>query len=168
MDKSYQPQSSRLLPTVIVFILVIGILYTSFLFFKGRSLKSELARIEDEQVETQSAIDDLKNDQIEEFLVAQELQEKIEASSVKWSQLIKRLNDLAPVAVFYRSYSGSDDGTVEISGLAENYASVSDAIKALQDSGNFDGIFVPSVNLGKASDGREIVSFTLQVHKIAE
>lgn len=168
MDKPYQTQSSRLLPTIIVFVLVIGILYTSFLFFKGRSLKSELARIEDEQIETQNAIDDLKEDQIEEFLIAQELQEKIVASSIKWSQLIKRLNDLAPVAVFYRTYAGSDDGTVEISGLAENYVSVSDTIKALENSGNFDQVFVPSVSLGKTSDGREIVSFTLQVHKIAE
>lgn len=168
MDKSYQAQSSRLLPTIIVFVLVIGILYTSFLFFKGRSLKSELARIGDEKIETQNTIDDLKEDQIEEFLVAQDLTEKIEATSTKWSQVIKRLNDLAPVAVFYRTYAGSDDGTIEISGLAENYASVSDTIKALEDSGLFDEVFAPSVNLGRSSDGREIITFTLQVHKIAE
>lgn len=163
MDKAYQAPGGRLLPTIIIFVFVIGLLYTSFLLIKSHSLKKEIARIEDQKISVQSEINKFKSQQIEEFLNAQSLSEKVKANSIKWSTLIKRIQDLAPVAVFYRSYSGSEDGVVDISALAENYEAVSDTIKALKNAKEFVDVFVPGVTLGKASDGQEIVSFNLEL-----
>lgn len=110
----------------------------------------------------------LQNDQIEELVVAQELKDTIAANTVFWSKVVDRLDDLTPVSVFFSSYSASEDGSLQLSGLADNNESVSDVISVLERSRSFDNVFVPSLTVGTTADGQQVVSFSLQVDATLE
>ncbi len=163
MDKSYEAPGGRLLSTLVVFVFVIGALYTGFLFFKQSSLNSEIERITDEKTDLEMQIAQLKAEQVQEVLIAQALSEKVTAASIKWSKVVKKLQDLTPVGVFYKAYSAAKDGSIAISALGDSYASVSSVIATIQKSKDFSDVFVPSVSLGTTSEGKELVTFPIQL-----
>ncbi len=168
MDKSYEAPKGRLLSTLVIFAFVIGLLYTGFLFFRQMSLNSDFERIQTLMMETQSLIKQLQDQQVEEILTARDLSEKVSAASIKWSQIVKRLQELTPTGVFYKAYTGAKDGSMQISALGDSYASVSGVIATLKKSEDFEDVFVPSVSLGTTSEGKELVTFTLQLKSSPE
>lgn len=163
MDKSYEAPQGRLLSTLVIFAFVLGVLYAGFLFFKEISLASEIERIQSSEEEVRTQIAQLKNQQVEEVLAARNLSEKITAASFKWSKIIKRLQELTPTGIFYKAYTGAKDGSLQISALGDFYSSVSSVITTLQASKDFEDVFVPSVSLGTTSEGKKLVTFTLQL-----
>ncbi len=163
MDKPYEAPGGRLLSTLVIFVFVIGTLYTGFLFFKQSSLNSEIVRIGDSKISLNTQINQLKAEQVTEVLAAQTLSEKITAASIKWSKVVKRLQDLTPTGVFYKAYSASKDGSLAVSAIGDSYSSVSNVISTIQNSKNFVDVFVPSVSLGTTSEGKELVTFSIQL-----
>lgn len=163
MDKSYEAPKGRVTSTLVFFLLVVVLLYAAFVFAQGRLAKRELGRIEVEMADLTAEINQLKDEQIEELVVATDVKERVDAREVKWSKVIRKLSDLTPVGVFYRSYSGSETGAIQVSALADNYESVADAIRLLEASNDFDEVFAPSVALGSTSDGTQVLSFGLQM-----
>lgn len=163
MDKSYEAPGGRLLSTIVIFVFVIVALYTGFLFFKQSSLNSEIERIAGEKADLEMQISQLKAEQVQEVLAAQALSEKVTAASIKWSKVVKKLQDLTPVGVFYKAYTAAKDGGLAISAIGDSYASVSSVIATIQNSKDFSEVFVPSVSLGKTSDGKELVTFSIQL-----
>jgi len=163
MDKPYELPRSRLLPTLVVFVFVLGLLYTLFLVFDRFSLNGEIEALQAQKIDTENKIASFRDQQIEELFVAQELKDKVEARSIQWSKVIRSLEDLTPVAVFLSSYGTSEDGSIQVSGLGEDYGSVADIISALQKSSDFTDVFAPSVTSGSTTDGQSVVSFSLQL-----
>ena len=163
MDKSYEAPGGRLLSTTVVFVFVIGALYTVFLFFKQSSLNSEIERIATQKTDLETQINQLKAEQVSEVLAAQDLSERVLASSIKWSKVVKKLQDLTPVGVFYKAYTAAKDGTLAVSALGDSYSSVSSVIATIQNSEDFSDVFVPSVSLGTTSEGKELVTFSIQL-----
>ncbi|MBI4127313.1 PilN domain-containing protein [Candidatus Peregrinibacteria bacterium] len=163
MDKSYEAPKGRLLSTLVIFAFVLGLLYAGFLFFRQMRLNSELERLEASKIEVTAQMADLRKQQVEEVLTARDLSEKVSAASLKWSKVIKRLQELTPTGVFYKAYTGVKDGSLQISALGDSYASVSSVIGTILASGDFTDVFVPSVSLGTTSEGKELVTFTLQL-----
>ncbi len=163
MDKTYEAPGGRLLSTLVVFVFVIGALYTGFLFFKQSSLNSEIERIVGEKTDLEMQIAQLKAEQVTEVLAAQALSEKVLAASMKWSKVVKKLQDLTPVGVFYKAYSVSKDGSLGVSAIGDSYSSVSSVISTIQKSNDFSEVFVPSVSLGKTTEGNELVTFSIQL-----
>ncbi len=134
-----------------------------FLLFQQYSLKGDIEEAGVQIGEIELAIETMRDDQIEELFVAQELKDAVEAGMVYWSKVVKSLQDLTPVTVFFSSYSAGEDGSVQLSGLGDSYGSVADVIVELEESDDFGDVFVPSVTLGSTSDGQEVTSFSLQV-----
>lgn len=163
MDKPYEVPRSRLLPTLVIFVFVLGLLYTLFLVFQRYSLKSSIEALAAEQADLENQIDALRAEQIEELFVAQELKEKVEDAAIQWSKVIRSLQDYTPVTVFLSSYSAMEDASIQVSGLGDSFGSVADTISALTKSTDFTDVFVPSLTLGTTSDGQTVVSFSLQL-----
>lgn len=162
MDNQFEAPKGRLLSTVVIFVFAVVVLYTLFLLFQQFSFGRSVSKIEGRILELETQISTLKDDQIEELYVAQQLDDLVSENMIHWSLVIKKLEDLTPVTVFFSSYSGSRDGSIQLSGLGDSYGSVSDVISALTESSDFIGTFVPSVTLGTTSDGQEVVSFSLE------
>ncbi len=163
MDKPYEAPRGRLLPTLVVFLFVIGVLYTLFLVFQRVNVNRQISSMEDKKVELQTQIDQLKSESIEELFVAQELKNRMEESTVQWSKVVRSLQDLTPVSVFISSYSLSTGGQIQLSGLGDSFGSVADIISSLQKAEDFLHVFVPSVTAGTTADGQSVVSFTLKL-----
>lgn len=164
MDKPYQAPQGRLLSTLVIFIFVLGVLYTLFLVFQQMNLKSDLSTIEGQATELTNKIEALEREQIQELFVAQELKDQVEAERVAWSKVIRKFQDLTPVTVFFSSFSGGSGGELSVSGLAENAESVADMISVLDSSDDFTEMFVPSLTEGTTSEGQSVVSFNLRVN----
>jgi Tfp pilus assembly protein PilN len=163
MDKPYQAPQGRLLSTLVIFVFVLGVLYTLFLVFQQMNLKSDLTTIENQSTELTNKIEALEREQIQELFVAQELKDQVEADRVAWSKVIRKFQDLTPVTVFFSSFSGSD-GQLSVSGLADDAESVADMISVLDSSDDFFDMFVPSLTEGTTSEGQSVVSFNLRVN----
>lgn len=168
MDNQFEAPQGRLLPTIVLFVFVLGLLYTLFLLFESWNLNRSIGKIEGQIGEVQLSVESLKSDQIQELYVAQQLVDQVDASRIYWSKVIKKVKDIAPVTIFFSSYTGAEDGGLQISGLGDSYGSVADVISAMNESEDFYDVFVPSVTLGSTSDGQKVVSFSLQAQSNIE
>lgn len=163
MDKPYEAPRGRLLPTLVVFLFILGVLYTLFLVFQRMSVNNSIEELETRKVDVQAKIDELRAEEIEELFVAQELKELLENNTVEWSKVVRSVQDLTPVAVFLTSYSISENAEIQVSGLGDSFGSVADIISSLQKSSDFANVFVPSVTAGTTADGQDVVTFSLKL-----
>ncbi len=161
MDKSYEAPQGRLLPTLVIFAFVLGLLYAAFLLVQGFILQGEVKHTQKVTTELQGKITELEDEQIAELYTAELLKEKIEASRTTWSQLVAKVQELTPVTVFYSTFSGGELGQIQLNGYGDSYEAVADAIKELNRSNEFTNVFVPAVSLGTAADGQGIASFSV-------
>jgi Tfp pilus assembly protein PilN len=164
MDNPYQAPSGRLLSTFTVFLAVLVVLYSLFLLFEKFSLNRSISSIQGDQKNVEQELAGLRNDQVQTLYTAQELKDKVADQKVAWSKVVKQLQDLTPVTVFFSSYHLSKDGSLQLGGLGDNYGSVSDVIANLKKSELFSNVFVPTVTLGSTSGGQAVVSFAVQVN----
>ena len=139
-----------------------------FLVFEQMQAKRELKRLDEEIVSVQAGIDELKDQRVEELIKATEIVDSVKARAIVWSKVLRKLNDLTPVGVFFRSYGGSETGDLEISGLGDTYENVADVIRILDASEDFGDVFVPSIAVGTTTDGQQVVSFGLQVKSLIQ
>ncbi len=168
MDKTYEAPQGRFLSTIVIFLFVVGALYTLFLLFQTFNLNREVRKMNEEILNLEGSLAQLEEDQVEALFNAEGLVEEVKGVRIPWSQVIKQLQDLTPVNVFFSSYGASEDGAIQLSGLGDNYGSVAAVIEKLQNSENFQGVFVPSVTLGSTGEGQSVVSFSLQVQTLLE
>lgn len=163
MDKPYEVPRPRLLPTLVFFLFVLGVLYTSFLIFQQYNLKRSLQSLGMEKASLETQMGELTAENIEELYVAKELKERVEDRAILWSKVLRSLESLTPVSVFISSYTALEDGSIQLSGLGDSFGSVADILSTLQNSSNFTDVFLPSLTLGETSDGQEVVSFSLKL-----
>lgn len=168
MDNTYQAPQGRFLPALVVFIFVVGVLFTLFLFIQQLVLNRDLNRIERDRLDLESEIALLREQQLQELFTAQEIKDILESEAVEWSKVIRQLQDVTPITVFFSTYSAGSKGSISLSGLGDSYAAVADVITAMERSSNFENVFVPSATLGTTGDGQEVVSFSLSIEKSEE
>lgn len=168
MDKPYEAPRGRLLPTLVVFLFALGVLYTLFLVFQRMNVNGNIEELEARKLEVQAQIDELRAEEIEELFVAQRLKDLLEENSVEWSKVVRSVQDLTPVAVFLTSYSIDENGGIQVSGLGDGFGSVADIISSLQKSADFENVFVPSVTAGTTSDGQPVVTFSLKLDYLTQ
>lgn len=166
MDNTYQAPRGRLLPTLVVFLFVGGLLYGLFLVFERHQLQNSLTSIQENKDKLQQQIEVLKDDQIAQLYTAQQTQKKSEESIVRWSKIMTNLQNLVPVSVFVSSYGVNEDGTLQLSGVSDGLGSVADFIRVLDDSQDFNAPFVPTLSAGVTTDGQAVVSFSLAVQAL--
>jgi Tfp pilus assembly protein PilN len=166
MDNVYKAPQGRLLPSLVVLLFVLGVLYTFFLLASQWNLNRGMTRIVEERAVLEEKLAAFEKQQVGELYQAQQVVDMVESEEILWSQVVKKLQDVTPITVFFSSYSASDSGDLVLSGLADSYGAVSDVIAALEKSSDFASVFVPTVTLGSTGDGQQVVSFSLNVNAI--
>lgn len=166
MDNTFEAPQGRLLPTLVAFVFVLGLLYTLFLVFEQYSLNRSIASLQADEAKVQGQMEVLNSQQVAEIYVAQQVKDKLEASVLRWSGVITNLQHLTPVGVFLSSYGISEDGGIQLSGVGDGFGSVADMIAALNGSTDFVDVFVPSVTQGSTSDGQTVATFSLTAHTV--
>jgi hypothetical protein len=168
MDNTFETPQGRLLPTLVAFVFVLGLLYTLYLAFTQYGLKGTIEDLGAQKEKLTGQIEVLKDQQVAEIFVAQELKDKLELLAVRWSTVVTQFNQLTPVGVFLSSYGISSEGSIQVSGVGDDFDSVASIIAALTDSEDFTGAFVPSVTQGTTSDGQSVATFSLTAHTVTQ
>jgi hypothetical protein len=168
MDNTFEAPQGRLLPTLVAFVFVLGLLYTLYLAFTQYRLNSTVADLSAQKDKLASQIEVLKDQQVAQIYVAQELKDQLESVAIRWSEVITHFNSLTPVGVFLSSYGVSDEGKIEVSGVGDDFGSVASIIDALDNSEDFSGVFVPSVTQGSTGEGQSVVTFSLSVQSVTQ
>lgn len=168
MDNTYEAPQGRLLPTLVAFVFALGLLYTAYLAFTQYRLKGALEDLSAQKTKLDGQIEVLKDQQVAEIFVAQEVKDKVEVSAIRWSTVVTNFQQLTPVGVFLSSYGINESGAIQVGGVGDEFGSVADIISALSASNDFTDVFVPSVTQGATSDGQEVVTFSLSVQAASE
>lgn len=168
MDNTFAAPQGRLLPTLVAFAFVLGLLYTGYLAFTKYRLEGAIEDLATDTEALNAQIAVFKDQQVAEIYVAQQLKDQLKAETVRWSTVISKLQQLTPVGVFLSSYGIGKDGTIQLSGVADDFSAVSSIIAAMQDSKDFSGVFVPSVTAGSTSDGQSLATFSLSVQAVSQ
>lgn len=166
MDNTFEAPQGRLLPTLVAFVFALGLLYTLYLAFTEYRLNSAVEDLAAQKEKLGGQIEVLKEQQVAQVYVAQQVKEKLEASSVRWSNVVTAFNQLTPVGVFLSSYGISSDGNLQVSGIGDDFDSVAGMISALEAADSFSEGFVPSVTQGTTSEGQPVVTFSLTTHAV--
>lgn len=164
MDNTFEAPQGRLLPTLVAFVFVLGLLYTLYLAFTEYRLNGTIADLGTQKEKLTGQIEVLKDQQVAQIYVAQQLKDKLDELAVRWSTVVTNFNQLTPVGVFLSTYGISTDGSIQVSGVGDDVSAVASIIAALDGSKDFTGVFVPSVTQGTTSDGQSVVTFSLTVH----
>lgn len=166
MDNTFEAPQGRLLPTLVAFVFTLGLLYTAYLIFSQYRLNGALEDLTLQKEKLMGQIEVLKDQQVAEIYVAQEVKNKFEAAAVRWSTVVAQFQQLTPIGVFLGNYGINEDGNIQVSGVGDAFSSVADMIVALNGSEDFSGVFVPSVTQGVTSEGQPVVSFNLSVRAV--
>lgn len=162
--ENYAAPQGRLLSTLSLFLLIVLGFYAVYLFLVQRSLNGDLQDQADRRSQIEAEMDALRSDQTEELFVAQGQKDLVEAQAVTWSRVLRALDDITPVTVFFNSYSTGSNGALQLSGLSDSYASTADLIRVLENSDEFVQVFVPSLTLGSTAEGQDVLSFSLNLN----
>lgn len=168
MDNTYAAPQGRLLPTLVAFAFGLGLLYTAYLAFTEYRLNGAIADLQTQKETLSSQIQVLKDQQVAQIYEAQQVKDKLAEKAVRWSTIVTNFQQLTPVGVFLSSYGIAEGGGIQVSGVGDEFGSVSDIIASLVDSKDFTDVFVPSVTQGTTSDGQSVVTFSLTAHAVTQ
>ena len=147
---------------VAVLTLVV-VLYGVFLVYSLANVNADIAEAGAKIADVEEQMKKLKDDQIENLMVASRAVEKINEVDVKWSEVLTLLLDATPDDLVYRSYSGNENGTVTTAVLAQSVNRVADLIDILNNKPFVKNVFVPSVVKGTSPTNSAVYSFSMNV-----
>lgn len=143
-------------------LVLLGVLgWTGWLYFKSNALTDEVASLQTEISDTQSALDELKAQSVDSVIVAQQTVDQVTASSIAWSEVLTHLQQITPVDIFYRSYSASSDGRMTVSVIADSYDSAAGLLSIFESDTRFTDAFAAALTRGSTESGTGVVSFGL-------
>jgi len=163
IKKKFKSGGVGLLGAVIYFIFFLYLLFAGWVIFQKFTLEPSLVRSEQKIEEVKQEIEALEKKGVRTATNAQAVLTDIKNTEIQWSRVISRLITITPVNVFYRSYSINSDGSMTVSGIANDYVAVSNLVQILESSDEFEYIFVPSINIGSSSSGGSIATFSLRL-----
>lgn len=143
----------------LVLVAVLG--WTGWLYYQSQSLTDQVGSLQLEISETQSELDQLKEQSLDAVIVAQQTIDEIGASSIVWSEVLTHLQQITPVDIFYRSYSASADGRMTVSVIADSYDSAAALLSIFESDERFSEAFAASLTQGSTESGAGVVSFGL-------
>lgn len=165
-------------PVLFIFsmILLVGLVASAlYLSFAKSAIEEQQKQLDDEIGSLSNEIALLKAQNVEGAQFAKEWLDQLEKTEVRWSQVIKTVQDLLPVEpltqrprVQFLSYSGSTGGKLTLNaqtltGSADPFSDVSTLLNVFNNSAFFKDAYVPSVSHGISQTGQDLLSFVFNV-----
>jgi len=159
-DLMYTQRRFTFLHLISFVIFVVVLCYGAYIFVSKASIESSIADADSQIANLDGQVAELEQQSLGEVTIAQQLVSEVESGEIKWSKVVSDLLDTTPFDIYYASYSGSEDGTVTVTGLADTYYAVAGLVDALYSNNVFKEVFVSSVATATSGDS-EMVSFNL-------
>lgn len=146
---------------LISFVVFFAVLfYGAYTFISRSNLESSMSDTDSRIANLEEQVAELEKQSLGAVTIAQQLITRVEESEIEWSSVISKLLGTTPLDVYYSSYSGSENGVVTVTGMADTYHSVAGLIAALDAGNYFEDVFVSSVSTA-TTENSEVVSFNL-------
>ena len=150
-----------LLQWISLALVVVMVLLSGWAYVQKSKVNKAIAATSVEINQAQKQLDEIREEQVDSIVLAQQTMERIEASAIVWSEVITDLISVTPLDIFYRSYNAASDGAMSVNVLTDSYDSGAQLISILDDEDEFTNVFVSSLTQGSSSGGGEgdVVSF---------
>jgi len=171
-----ETQKNRPVLFIFSMILLVGLVASAlYLSFAKSAIEEQQNQLDDEIASSTNEIALLKSQNVEGAQFASEWLDQLEKTEVRWSQVIKTVQDLLPVEsltqtprVQFLSYSGSAGGKLTMNaqtsvGSADPFGDVSTLLNVFNNSAFFKDAYIPSVSHGISQTGQDLLSFVFNV-----
>lgn len=169
-----QKKSPIFLVAAFVLLFAVGLGWGYF-FSQVNANKAEINNAEQEIAQAKNTLAELK--QSDAVLAQRGLNalKAIEATEVKWSNVLNTLNKITPIDPEFRrpmveflSYSGAEGGrlnfnvqTLTSENVKTLLGTVSKTIEVFNEAPDFNDAFVPSISKGTTQDNESVLTFIL-------
>ncbi len=165
---------SMLITKILGAALIVLVLVTIYLVFSKGGVLDKQSQVADEIAELKNEISAYEGDKVGASADALTALKVIEAEELKWSAIIKAVDNLIPKepngqpSIVVLSYSGSAEGRIalSVSTLAKVSPPYVDVARLLSDFNNsvlFKDAYIPSLSTGVDESGRELMSFVFNL-----
>ena len=157
-------------------VLLVGLIASAFyLSFAKTAIVDQQKQLDSDIGSLQTQLDDLKAQNIEGAQFAMQWLAQIEKEEVRWSKVIKSVQDLIPIdsltqkaKIQFMSYGGSSSGKLTMNaqtaeGSMDPFANVSELISFFNSSSYFKDAYVPSISRGVTQAGNPLLTFVFNV-----
>jgi Tfp pilus assembly protein PilN len=161
---------------VVSLLLLAGLVALSvYLSFARTAIEEQQKQLDQEIASLSNEIAVLKAQNVEGAQFAKEWLEQLEKSEIRWSKVIKTVQDLLPVdpltqapRIQFLSYSGTGGGKLTLSaqtppGSIDPFGDVSTLLNVFNNSAFFRDAYVPSVSHGLSQSGQDLLTFVFNV-----
>lgn len=161
---------------VVSLLLLAGLVALSvYLSFARTAIEEQQKQLDQEIASLTNEIATLKAQNVEGAQFAKQWLDQLEKTEIRWSKVIKTVQDLLPVdpltqspRVQFLSYSGSAGGKLTLSaqtppGSIDSFGDVSTLLNVFNNSAFFRDAYVPSVSHGLSQSGQDLLTFIFNV-----
>ncbi len=171
-----ETQKNRPVLFIFSIILLVGLVaFALYLSFAKSAIQEQQKQLDADITSLNSQIQQLQSQNVEGQQYAQEWLAQLDKTEVRWSQVIKTLQDLLPVDpltqqahVQFLSYSGAAGGKLTmnaqtVAGSSDAFGDVSTLLNVFNNSSYFKNAYVPSISHGITQAGQGILTFVFNV-----
>lgn len=174
-NQTFTPNRSWFLVTAtLAFLIVAG--FSTYFQYHTSSLQASLNELKTQKETLKKSSEGAAPSEALTFsslVAAKSALKTIETDQLFWSKIIEKIEATVPKLkdtnepiVVLRSYNGSEEGKIAVSGntrsdSADAFSDIAIALRAFATDPAFKNVFVPSVNKSLAPDGTTVLSFSL-------
>ncbi|MBD3270233.1 hypothetical protein GF376_01790 [Candidatus Peregrinibacteria bacterium] len=167
--------TTTLLSKILAGIIVIVIIYTIVISFQKGTIAEQQAETANTITALNNQIENFEGDRVLASDDAREALNQIEETEIRWSEVIENINSLIPRdsngarKIKILSYNGSSEGRISISGVTNAeveapFSDVSQVISIFNGNLYFQNVYIPSISKGIDENGRELLSFIMNLN----
>lgn len=172
------PESSPKKPGVLIFVLVLLAAFIALAFylsFAKAAMMTAQTQLDSDIAGINQQIQSLKDQKVEAAQFAQMWLIQLEKDELRWSKVIKSVQDLIPLDVTtqkakikFLSYSGAAGGKLTLNaqtmeGSADPFSDVAELVRVFNSSSFFKDAYIPSITRGLTEKGDTVLSFAFIV-----
>lgn len=176
--ESHEAETPKNRPVLFIvsLLLFVGLAASAvYLSFAKSAIQDQQKQLDDQIVTVNAQVAQLKAQNVEGQQYAKQWLAQLEKSEVRWSRVIKTLQDLMPVdtltqkpRIQFLSYSGSVGGKLTLSsqtaaGSVDPYGDVSTILNVFNNSAFFKDAYIPSVSHALSQTGQDLLTFVFNV-----
>ncbi|MEK9132906.1 MAG: hypothetical protein AAB606_04330 [Patescibacteria group bacterium] len=167
-------KSSLFLPVAAVAFVIIAI-FSVYFTIRQSSLESQVEKLTAQKQELTVPAQDKEGEiaSVSSMVAIKSQLKKIETDQLMWSKIVEKIENTVPKTkenatpiVQFRSYNGTQDGKVSVSGTTRKgafdpFGDIVLTIKSLSSDKTFKNIFVPVITKSLTPEGDTVLTFSI-------
>ena len=156
-------QGLSLVSIVFIIALIGSLIFSGITYLNKKKVLGEKMESANELTEKQNEIKSLEDQKLPTIVHAMELKKRMD-SEIKWSEVIDNLNKIIPADIFFKSYEGTSNGQIFLSGESIEIKTIQELIDVFISKNYLKEVFVPNIAKGVNGNGQTNYTFNVQVN----